>query len=102
MYKFVLNKYTRIDGVHPKVTHFKHTLGCTFFEIPITHTQSMFFVLQTVQYSIHSMGYFCEAMGLYADEWKLTFLCTNQLEHYIIYFYSTLRSFATSQLLHML
>ena len=24
------NQYTQIDGVHPKITHFKHIFGCTF------------------------------------------------------------------------
>ena len=52
--------------------------------------------------AIHSLGYFCHFTRLYADEWKLTFLCPNRLGHYIIYFHSTLKSFVTSQLSYIL
>ena len=52
--------------------------------------------------AIHGMGYFCDVMRLYADEWKLMFLCPNQLGHYIMYFHSTLKSFATSHLSYIL
>ena len=52
--------------------------------------------------AIHIMGYFHHVMRLYADEWKLMFLCPNQLGHYIIYFHSTLKSFVTSQLSYIL
>ena len=38
------NQYTQIDGVHPKIPHFKHILGCTLFKIPITHTKHVFVV----------------------------------------------------------
>ena len=76
----LLNQYTQIDWVHQKITHFKHILGCTFLKIPIPHTQSMFLLL------------------LYTDKWKLMFLCPNWLGNHIIYFSSTLKSFATSQL----
>ena len=26
----LVNQYTQIDGVHPKITHFKQIFGCTF------------------------------------------------------------------------
>ena len=52
--------------------------------------------------AIHSMGYFRHVTRLYTDEWKLTFLCPNQLGHYIKYLHSTLKSFVTTQLLYML
>ena len=51
---------------------------------------------------IHGMGNSCNVMRLYADEWKITFLCPNQLGHHIICFCSTLDSFVTLQLLYML
>ena len=96
------NQYTQIDGVCPKITHFKHMLGCTFFKIPITHTQSMFLLCKLFSTAIHSISYCHHVMRLYADEWKLTFLCPNRLGHYIICFHSTLKSFVTSQLLYIL
>ena len=46
--------------------------------------------------AIHSMGYFHHVTKLYADEWKLMFLCPNQLGHYTMYLCSTLISFVTS------
>ena len=61
-----------------KVTHFKHILGCTFFKIPITHTQSMFLLCKLFSAAIHSIGYFCHVTTLYVDEWKLKFLCPNR------------------------
>ena len=36
------NQYTQIDGVHPKITYFKHISGCKCFKIPITDTQIVF------------------------------------------------------------
>ena len=72
-----MNQYTQIDGVHPKITHFKHILGCTFLKILITHTQSMFLLCKLFSMAIHSMGYFHHVTRLYADEWKLMFLCPN-------------------------
>ena len=95
------NQYTQIKGVHPKITHLKPILGCTFFKVPITHTQSMF-LCKLFSMAIHSMGYFCHVKRLYADEWKLMFLCPNQLGHYIIYFHSSLKNFETSQLSYIL
>ena len=39
------NQYTQIDGVHPKITHFKHILGYTFLQIPITYTPKHVFIV---------------------------------------------------------
>ena len=91
------NQYTQIDGVHPKITHLKHILGCTFFKIPITSPETMFLLCKLFSMAIHSMCYFCDVTRLYIDEWKLMFLCPNQLGHYIMYFPSSLKSFVTSQ-----
>ena len=63
------NQYTQIDEVHPKITHCKHILGCTFLKI--TCTQSMFLLCKLFSMAIHSMGYFCDVTILYTDEWKL-------------------------------
>ena len=84
----LMNQYTQIDGVHPKITHFKCILACTFLKIPITHTQSMFLL--------------CKLFSMAIDEWKLMFLCPHWLGHYIMYFCSTLISFVTSQLSYIL
>ena len=62
----------------------------------------MFLLCKLFSMAIQSMGYFCHVMRLYADEWKLTFLCPNQLGHHIMYLHSTLRSFVTSQLSYIL
>ena len=96
------NQYTQIDGVHRKITHFKHILGCTFFKIPITHTQNSVLLCKLFSMAIHSMGYFHHIMRLYAGEWKLMFLYLHQLGHYIIYFCSTLKSLVASHLLYLL
>ena len=96
------NQYTQIDGVHPKITHFKHILGCTFLKLPITHTQSMFLLCKLFSMAIHSIGYFCDVTRLCVDEWKLMFFCPNRSGHYIIYFCSTLKSFVTLQLSYIL
>ena len=58
----------------------------------------MFLLCKLFSTAIHSMGYFCDVTRLYADEWKLMFLCPNQLGHCIIYFYLIFISFVTSQL----
>ena len=52
--------------------------------------------------AIHSMGCFHHATRLHADERKLTFLCPNQLGHYIMHLHSALKSFVTSQLSYIL
>ena len=96
------NQYTQIEEVHPKVTHFKHILGCTFFKIPLSHTQSMFLLCKLFSTAIHRIDYFFDVMRLYTDEWQLMFLYPNLLGHNIIYFCSTLKSFITSQLLYLL
>ena len=99
---YLTNQYTQIDRVHPKIAHFKHILGCTFFKIQITHTQSMFLLCKLSSMTIHSISYFCDVTKLYTDDWKLTFLCPNRLGHCIIYFRLTLKSFVTSQLSYVL
>ena len=70
-----MNQYTQIDGVHPKIAHFKCILACTFLKIPISHTQSMFLLCKLFSMAIDGMGYFCDVTRLYTDEWKLMFLC---------------------------
>ena len=41
----------------------------------------MFLLYKLFSIAIHSMGYFRHVTRLYADEWKLMFLCPNQLGH---------------------
>ena len=31
----LVNQYSQTDGVHPKITHFKQTFGCTFCLITV-------------------------------------------------------------------
>ena len=59
----------------------------------------MFLLCKLLSTAIHSMGHFCDVKRLYAEEWKLTFLCPNQLG---LYFCLTLKSFVTLQLANIL
>ena len=34
-YNTLANQYTQIDEVHPKITHFKQSFGCTFCLITV-------------------------------------------------------------------
>ena len=75
------NQYIQIDEGIQKSHILNIFYGVHFFKIPISHTQSMVLWCKLFSMAIHSMNYFCHVTRLYTDEWKLTFLCPNQLGH---------------------